>query len=128
MRTLVGVLLAAAAAVAIAPAAASAAATTNCRNPDPATYAYPGANGTWMAFKATRASCATAYKVGLAFQRCRLKNGVSGRCVRRVADGWACGELRNTGPASFGALVTCRKGRATVGHSYNQSTEAAPPA
>lgn len=123
MRTLVGLLLAAAAAAAIAPAAAPAAATTKtCPIPPAASSPYPGANGSWTRFTATRTTCATSYRVATAFHRCRLKNGIAGRCVRRVAGGWACGELRNNGPTAYGATVTCRKGRATVRHSYTQTT------
>lgn len=122
MRTIVGLLLAAGAAAAIAPAAAPAASTKTCPIPPVESYPYPGPNGSWTRFKATRASCATSYRVATAFQRCRLKNGVSGRCVKKVADGWACGEIRSNGPTSFGSTVTCRKGRAIVRHSYTQTT------
>lgn len=122
MRTIVGLLLAAGAAAAIAPAAAPAAATKVCPIPPAATSPYPGAGGSWTLFRAKGTICATSYKVARAFQQCRLKNGLSGRCVKKVARGWACREIRNSGPTSFGAAVTCTKGRATVGHNYTQAT------
>ncbi|MDO8189021.1 hypothetical protein Q5424_21520 [Conexibacter sp. JD483] len=122
MRTIVGLLLAAGLAAAIAPAASPAATTKVCPIPPVARYPYPGTNGTWTLFRAKGVTCATSYRVATAFQKCRLKNGVSGRCVKKVADGWACREQRNSGPTSFGAAVTCSKGRATVGHNYMQTT------
>lgn len=67
--------------------------------------------------KGTR--CPTGIAVVRAFHACRLANGPSGRCVRRVK-GFACMEQRTGSTPQFTASVTCRKDRATVSHRYTQ--------
>lgn len=70
--------------------------------------------------KVLHVRCATGISVVRAFHRCRLANGVSGRCVRLVM-GYACMEQRTSSPVQFSATVTCRKDRATVTHRYTQN-------
>jgi hypothetical protein len=71
--------------------------------------------------KVTKTDCAAGKKVVKAYHACRLKNGVSGRCVVKVKE-YACREQRTTYPGQFSALVTCTKGEKTVTHRYDQVT------
>lgn len=69
--------------------------------------------------KVTGTRCPNGIAVVKAFHACRLANGPSGRCVRRVK-GFACMEQRTGSTPQFTALVTCKKDRATVSHRYSQ--------
>ncbi len=73
----------------------------------------------------SKTTCSEGYKLVTAYYNCRIKNGVSGRCVSKVR-GFACNELRTTGPAEFTARVTCtktkKKSKQTIKHSYTQAT------
>jgi len=71
--------------------------------------------------KATKVKCKDAIKLVKAFHTCRMANGPSGRCVKKV-QGYACAEIRNGPPTGYSAKVTCRKGKASVVHSYRQTT------
>lgn len=71
--------------------------------------------------KVLHVRCGRAIPVVRAFHACRLANGPSGRCVRLVK-GYACGEIRTTGPTQFSATATCRKDRASIVHRYTQVT------
>lgn len=70
--------------------------------------------------KVSGTSCDAGKRVVRAFTRCRLANGVSGRCVRLVK-GFACGEIRTNLPTEISSRVTCKKRRATVVHHYTQA-------
>jgi len=70
--------------------------------------------------KATKVTCKNAIKLVKAFHKCRMANGPSGRCVKKV-QGYACAEIRNGPPTGYSAKVTCRKGKASVVHSYDQT-------
>lgn len=72
------------------------------------------------ALSVTKTTCKNGIAVVKAFHACRLKNGVSGRCVKKVK-GYACREVRTNGPSQFTATVTCSKGKARVKHAYTQS-------
>jgi hypothetical protein len=68
------------------------------------------------------ATCAGGGKVAVAYYHCRLRGGgAAGRCHGKV-DGYACSERRNAIPTEIDARVTCRKGRLTVVHTYQQMT------
>ena len=108
MGLIVAVSLAAALFVA-APASAA-----KCTPP-----AYPG-NGTITSLSVTKVSCSTGGKVALAYYRCRVKNGPTGRCVKKV-QGYACREVRTTTPAGINAKVTCSNKKKRVVHSYQQN-------
>jgi hypothetical protein len=69
----------------------------------------------------TKTTCKTGIDVVKAYQACRLKNGVSGRCVKKVK-GYACREVRSSGPTEFTATATCTKKKVVVKHSYRQTT------
>ncbi|MDW5594132.1 hypothetical protein VSS74_07290 [Conexibacter stalactiti] len=99
-----------------APAAAATARSTTC---DVSAVADRLGPTSVSAVKVKGTRCATGIAVVKAFHACRLKNGASGRCVRRVR-GFACMEQRTGSTPQFTALVTCRKDRATVSHRYTQ--------
>ena len=81
---------------------------------------YPG-QGYFTSLVVTGTSCARGKSVALAYYRCRIKNGVKGRCVKRVL-GFACTERRTSIPTEINARVTCRRGGAKVTHTYQQNT------
>jgi hypothetical protein len=65
-------------------------------------------------------SCTRAKKLVRAFQKCRRAGGgVKGRCRRKV-EGYSCTEQRATNDDQLSAKVTCRKGPATVLHTYTE--------
>ncbi len=65
--------------------------------------------------------CALGKTVTVEYTKCRLANGATGRCVKKVR-GFACFEIRRNNPdGSFAASVTCKKGDKTVKHSYQQA-------
>ncbi len=71
--------------------------------------------------KATKVSCKDAIKLVKAFHVCRMANGPAGRCVKKVR-GYACGEVRNGPPTAYTSRVTCRKAKASVVHTYRQTS------
>jgi hypothetical protein len=81
---------------------------------------YPG-SGYFTSLTVNGVSCATGRKLMLAYYRCRLRHGRAGRCHSRVL-GYRCTETRNAIPTEFNARVTCRLGRRTVIHTYQQNT------
>jgi hypothetical protein len=90
-------------------------ARSTCPNPK-----YPG-SGYFTSLKVTKVSCATGKKVAVAYYKCRLKHGVSGRCTSRVL-GYSCKETRTSIPTEIDARVTCKDGSKKVEHSYQQNT------
>jgi hypothetical protein len=101
-----------------APAAlarASAYAAGSCHPPK-----YPG-QGYFSELSVSSTSCATGDAVAVAYYRCRLRHGRAGRCTSSVL-GFHCSEIRQTSPDEVNGVVTCRKGRATVTHAYEQFT------
>ena len=96
-----------------APGAAQAA---TCKPPK-----YPG-SGYFTALKVTGVSCTTGKAVTLAFHKCRIKNGIKGRCTSRVR-GYRCTEGKRYSIATeFNARVTCRSGSRKVEFTYQQNT------
>jgi hypothetical protein len=81
---------------------------------------YPG-SGYFTSLSVSGVSCATGRRVMLAYYRCRLRHGRAGRCHSRVL-GYTCNETRNAIPTEINARVTCRLGRRTVIHTYQQNT------
>jgi hypothetical protein len=81
---------------------------------------YPGL-GYFTTLSVSGASCATGDKVAFAYYRCRLQHGKAGTCHGGVL-GFSCREQRNSIPTEIEARVTCRKGSATVVHTYQQDT------
>lgn len=82
--------------------------------------AYPG-SGYFTSLSVHRTSCATGRKVALAYYHCRVKHGKSGSCHHRVL-GYSCKERRVTISTEYDSRVTCRRGGATVIHTYQQNT------
>ena|ERR1700754_360533 len=94
------------------PGAAHAA---TCPNPK-----YPG-SGYFTSLQVTKVSCATGKKLALAYYKCRLKHGVSGRCTSKVM-GYSCTEKRVSIDTEIDARVTCKDGSKKVVHAYQQNT------
>jgi hypothetical protein len=99
-----------------ASASPIASAAKTCKPP-----AYPG-SGYFTALSVTRTSCSTGSKVAKAYYKCRLKHGVKGRCTSKVS-GYRCTEKRTSISTEINATVTCKKGKATVKHSYQQNID-----
>ena len=83
--------------------------------------AYPVAGGSFTSLKVTKATCAKARKVALAFYKCRTKTGPTGRCVKKIEGGYACQEVRTSTPADISARVTCKKKKKKVTFAYQQT-------
>lgn len=93
----------------------------------PATYPAPAGSpaGKISNLQVKAATCAVAQTVTAAYTRCRLANGPTGRCVKRVNNGWACQEIRQTDPVGgISAQVTCSKDTKKVRHRYTQQPAA----
>jgi hypothetical protein len=99
------------------PAAASPAAhaARTCSPPK-----YPGL-GYFTSLTVTGVSCATGSKVAIAYYHCRTSHGAAGRCHGGVL-GYKCSEQRNSIPTEIDGRVTCRRGHATVTHTFQQNT------
>lgn len=90
--------------------------TRTCRPPR-----YPGL-GYFTSLTVTHVSCATGVRIAIHYYRCRLRQGgVRGRCSGGV-DGFRCRETRVSIPTEIDARVTCKRGRTTVVHTYQQNT------
>ncbi len=81
---------------------------------------YPGL-GYFTSLTVSGTSCATGSKVAIAYYHCRTRSGLAGTCHSPVL-GFTCHEQRNSIPTEIEARVTCRKGSATVVHTYQQDT------
>jgi hypothetical protein len=72
--------------------------------------------------KADHVSCSKAKKVVKAFNGCRRKHGVKGRCASRVV-GYRCAEQRGASiPTQYSSKVTCKAEQRSVHFSYTQYT------
>jgi hypothetical protein len=98
----------------LAATASQAGAASACRPP-----AYPG-SGYFTSITVTRVGCVTGRRVTLAHYRCRVRNGVRGRCPRRIY-GYSCTEHRVAIPSEIDARVTCRRGARRVVYTYQQN-------
>ncbi|MDT7648289.1 MAG: hypothetical protein QOC75_5289 [Pseudonocardiales bacterium] len=101
----------AASAVGAGPAASAA---KSCKVPS-----YPG-SGYFTSLKVRGTSCNTGRRVTLAHYRCRVRNGISGRCHHRVLR-FGCSESRQSIPTEIVSRVTCRRGAAKVVYTYQQN-------
>jgi len=81
---------------------------------------YPGL-GYFTSLTVSGTSCATGDKLAFAYYHCRIRSGPAGRC-HSVVLGYSCREQRNSIPTEIDARVTCRKGSATVVHTFQQDT------
>ena len=97
----------------VASAPLATAATHSCHVP-----AYPGL-GYFTSLKVSGTSCRVGTKVTLGYYRCRIRHGKAGTCHSTVY-GYHCKERRNSIPTEIEARVTCRRGDATVVHTYQQ--------
>ncbi len=95
---------------------------TSC-TPAPAA---PVAGITIAGVRVAKMGCKLGKAVTVDYTKCRLANGASGRCVKKVR-GFACFEIRRTNPdGSFAAQVSCSKGDKRVKHSYTQVAGVTP--
>ena len=117
MRTLrlIGVMVAGSlAALSAGPAhGATAAAAGACKAPD-----FPSV-GYFSAVSAHGVGCPAARRIVLAHYRCHLRNGLKGRCHRRVL-GYRCQERRVSIPTELDGRVSCRRGARRVSYLYQQ--------
>jgi hypothetical protein len=81
---------------------------------------YPGL-GYFTSLSVAGTSCSNGDKLAFAYYRCRLQHGKAGSCHSTVL-GFSCHEQRNSIPTEIDARVTCRRGSATVIHTYQQDT------
>jgi len=81
---------------------------------------YPG-SGYFTSLSVTGTSCSTGSKIAKDYYKCRLKNGVKGRCVKKV-DGYSCKETRRSISTEIDGTVTCKSGSKKVVYSYQQDT------
>lgn len=107
-----------AALLALAPGAAlagrSAHASSSCRPPR-----YPG-SGYFTSLTVSGTSCSTGRRLAISYYHCRLHHGAAGRCTSSV-EGFRCTEKRQSIPTEVDGRVTCRRGGATVTHSFQQN-------
>lgn len=97
--------------------AADASAAKSCSPPK-----YPG-TGYFTTMSVSGLSCSSGKKVVLAHYRCRVKNGVKGRCPSSTRiNGYRCTEKRRSISTEIDGVVTCRKGSKKVTYSYQQDT------
>src|SRR4051794_16470703 len=81
---------------------------------------YPG-SGYFTSLKVTKVSCTTGKQVALAFHKCRVKNGIKGRCASKVS-GYSCSEKRVSISSEIDGKVTCKRGSRKVELTYQQNT------
>lgn len=110
------VLLAAVCAAVVAPVAAAAAGAAAGTCPLPS---YPG-SGYFTSLTVKLTTCAAGRTLAVAYYRCRTRHGRKGRCTTSVLK-YRCTEKRTSIPTQIDARVTCRRGSATVTHTYQQN-------
>jgi hypothetical protein len=81
---------------------------------------YPGL-GYFTSLSVTNTSCTTGRELVFAYYHCRLRRGKAGTCHSTML-GFSCREQRRSIPTEIDARVTCRRGGATVIHTYQQDT------
>jgi hypothetical protein len=89
-------------------------ASTTCSPPR-----YPG-TGYFTSLTVSGVGCSTGKKLALAYYRCRLRHGKKGVCRSRVL-GYSCHETRHSISTEIDARVTCKLGRRTIVHTYQQN-------
>lgn len=103
------------AALALAGPGAPAAHARSCPQVD-----LPG-NGYITSLRVTNVSCRRGKEVAVAYARCRLRKGRTGRCTSRVLR-YSCKETKRRRIATeINALVTCTRGSRKVVHTYQQN-------
>ena len=68
-------------------------------------------------------ACAAGRRVARAFQACRRRHGLKGRCTTKVL-GYGCSERRPANeqiPTQLNGRVTCRRGGRRVTFAYQQN-------
>jgi hypothetical protein len=82
---------------------------------------YPG-SGYFTSLSVSGTSCSTGASLAKSYYKCRTAHGLKGRCTKKVS-GYSCKETRESIATEINARVTCKKGRATVKHSYQQNLD-----
>jgi hypothetical protein len=110
------------------PATSGAASTSTCKLSAAKSRSLGAAYVTYAegrpGFKMRGTTCAAGTKVIKAFHTCRHKHGAGGKCTSRVS-GYSCTDRRpaaETIPTQYTGYVTCKRGRATIVHTYQQNT------
>jgi len=89
---------------------------------------YPVKNdkgGYFTSLRVTNTSCKDGKDQMLAWYRCRIKKGLSGKCTQSKVRNYTCTEKRGSvqvgaGDDVFAARVTCKKGSKKIVHTYDQ--------
>jgi hypothetical protein len=116
-----GALLATAAAAALVSASTPVSASSVARSARSCSVPkYPG-SGYFTSLSVTNTDCTTGKKLAVAYYHCRTHSGRAGRCHKTVM-GFHCHEKRNSIPTEIDGRVTCKRGKATVVHTYQQNT------
>ncbi len=84
-----------------------------------------GKGGYFTKLTVTRTSCTDGKRQMLAWYKCRIKNGVKGKCTQSKVRGYTCTERRGSiqvgaGGSVFSAQVSCRNGSKRIVHTYDQ--------
>jgi hypothetical protein len=65
-------------------------------------------------------TCSAGQKVQVAYQNCRLKSGLSGRCHAKVL-GYTCKEQRQSISIQITAKVSCTHSHRKINYTYQQN-------
>ncbi len=76
--------------------------------------------GYYLSLTVAGTTCAGGQKVQVAYQNCRLKAGLAGRCHAKVL-GYTCKEQRQSISTQITAKVSCASGHKKVGYTYQQN-------
>ncbi len=76
--------------------------------------------GYYLGLKVTGTTCAGGQKIQVAYQSCRLKGGLAGRCHAKVL-GYTCKEQRQSISTQITAKVSCTSGHKKIGYTYQQN-------
>jgi hypothetical protein len=82
---------------------------------------YPG-SGYFTSLSVTGTSCSTGSKLAKSYYTCRTAKSLKGRCTKKVS-GYSCTEKRTSIATEINGRVTCKKGSATVKHTYQQNLD-----
>jgi hypothetical protein len=82
---------------------------------------YPG-SGYFTSLSVSHTSCSRGSKLAKSYYKCRTAHSLKGRCTKTVS-GYRCTEKRKSIATEINARVTCKKGKATIKHSYQQNID-----
>jgi hypothetical protein len=76
--------------------------------------------GYYLGLTVAGTTCPGGQKIQVAYQGCRLKSGLGGRCHAKVL-GYTCKEQRQSIPTQITAKVSCTSGHKKVVYTYQQN-------